>query len=247
MPVVTLAVIGLVLVLAWVTADSVPRFQRIGDVSDRKSAFFSWLLPAVRAENDRMMELRAAVRALKGKTDAGGSLNWHERRLLINLAERFESPVTHPSADGFYEALLRRVDRVPPALVLAQAAWESGWGSSRFARRGFNLFGHWCMESGCGLVPGKRERGAGHEVAVFRDVRESVRKYLTNLNSHRAYREFRTRREALRDQGRALTGPALVGTLDDYSERGDAYVRDIQRLMLANRLPECTRNVEIEC
>lgn len=247
LPFVTVALIGLVLLLAWATRDVMPRFERIEDVSERKSAFFNWLLPEVERENQRLTELRGEVLALHEKLQAGESLTRHERKLLTVLAKRYESPVGDPRAPQFFSELLTRIDIIPVSLVLAQAAWESGWGTSRFARKGYNLFGHWCTEPGCGLVPGERQEGAGHEVAVFRDVRESVRKYLRNLNSHRAYREFRARRAMLRNQGRPVTGPALVDTLDDYSERGDAYVRDIERLMLVNDLPVCTRNAEIAC
>lgn len=247
LPVITLAVIAVVLALAWMTRDTMPRFGEIQDVSERKSRFFNWLLPEVERENDRLMELRDEILVLQDEYEAGNPLTWDERRLLKVLAARFESPVADPGDPLFFSELLTRVDRVPASLVLAQAAWESGWGTSRFARRGFNLFGHWCMEPGCGLVPGERPEDAGHEVAVFDDVRESVRKYLRNLNSHPAYREFRAKRAELRNQGLPVTGPALVGTLDDYSERGDAYVHDIQRLMLANNLPACTRNVEVSC
>lgn len=247
LPVLTLAVIALVLALAWLTRDTMPAFDEIEDVSERKSAFFNWLLPVVQSENDRLTELRGTVLALKDKREAGEPLTHHDRILLERLAERHELPVTDPDAPGFFSELLTRVDRVPASLALAQAAWESGWGTSRFARRGFNLFGHWCHEPGCGIVPARRPEGADHEVAAFSGPRESVRKYLRNLNSHNAYRQFRARRAELRNQGKPVTGPALVDSLDDYSERGEAYVNDIETLMLANKLPACTRNVEVAC
>lgn len=246
-PLVTLLLIGFVLALAWATRDRMPDFAGMEDVESRKSAFFNWLLPVVEAENERLLSLRGEIIALHDKQQSGEVLDRHERELLVTLAERFESPVTDPGEPRFFSQLLTRVDQVPASLALAQAAWESGWGTSRFARAGFNLFGHWCTEPGCGLVPGRRAEDAAHEVAVFRDVRESVRKYLVNLNSHRAYREFRAHRAALRNQGRPLTGPALVDALDDYSERGTAYVNDIETLMLANNLPACTRNMEVAC
>ncbi len=247
LPAFTLAVIGVVLALAWVTRDVMPAFQDIEDAGERKSAFFNWLLPVVQEENDRLTELRGTILALNDKLDAGKELGWHERRLLKVLAERHESPVTDIEAPDFFSELLTRVDRVPASLALAQAAWESGWGRSRFARRGYNLFGHWCHEPGCGFVPNERPEGADHEVAAFSGPRESVRKYFRNLNSHRAYRHFRARRAELRNRGLPITGPALVESLASYSERGMDYVNDIERLMLANRLPACTRNMEIEC
>lgn len=247
LPAFTLVVIGLVLALAWVTRDAMPAFDDIEDVSKRKSVFFNWLLPVVDEENARLSELRGAILALKDKRESGESLDWHERRLLETLAERHESPVMDPEEPDFFSELLTRVDRVPASLALAQAAWESGWGRSRFARRGYNLFGHWCEEPGCGIVPAERPEGADHEVAAFSGPEESVRKYFRNLNSHRAYRHFRARRAELRNQGRPITGPALVRSLASYSERGTAYVDDIERLMLANNLPACTRNLEVDC
>ncbi len=247
LPAFTLAVIGLVLALAWATRDTMPALDEIEDVGERKSAFFNWLLPVVDEENARLSELRGAILALKDKQESGESLGWHERRLLKVLAERHESPVTDPGEPGFFSELLTRVDRVPASLALAQAAWESGWGTSRFARRGYNLFGHWCEEPGCGIVPAERPEGADYEVAAFSGPKESVRKYFRNLNSHRAYRHFRARRAELRNQGRPITGPALVRSLASYSERGTEYVDDIERLMLANNLPACTRNMEVDC
>lgn len=247
LPVLTLAMIALVLALAWITRDVMPAFADMQDAGDRKTAFFNWLLPVVQAENDRLTELRGGILALKDKRRQGEPLNRHERKLLRVLAERHESPATDIEAPDFFSELLTRVDRVPASLALAQAAWESGWGTSRFARRGFNLFGHWCEEPGCGIVPAERPEGANHEVAAFSGPEESVRKYFRNLNSHRAYRHFRARRAELRNQGRPITGPALVRSLASYSERGTDYVEDIERLMLANNLPVCTRNMEVEC
>lgn len=247
LPVFTLAVILTILAMAWVTRDEMPAFAGIGDIGERKSVFFSWLLPVVQEENDRLAELRQPIRALKNKHEAGRELGRHEKRLLAVLAERYESPVTDLEAPDFFDELLTRVDVVPASLALAQAAWESGWGTSRFARRGYNLFGHWCHEPGCGFVPAQRPEGADHEVAAFSDPRESVRKYFRNLNSHRAYRHFRARRAELRDQALPVTGPALVASLGSYSERGTDYVEDIDRLMRANNLTLCTRNEEIDC
>lgn len=247
LPAVTFAMIVLVLGLAWTAREAMPAFADIENAGERKSTFFSWLLPVVQQENERLTELRGAILALHDKREAGRSLGWHEKRLLELLAERYESPVTDPDAPDFFSELLTRVDRVPASLALAQAAWESGWGTSRFARRGYNLFGHWCHVPGCGIVPAQRPEGADHEVAAFDDPRESVRKYFRNLNSHRAYRQFRARRAELRNKGLPITGAALVRSLTSYSERGTDYVDDIERLMLANNLPACTRNVEIEC
>lgn len=236
-----------IMVLAWPYREQLPDFTGIEDVEERKSSFFNFLLPVVEAENRRLAQLRQVVNELARKAEAGERLTRHERRLLEVLAARYESPIESPGVPGFFDALLVRIDRIPASLVLAQAAMESGWGTSRFAREGLNLFGHWCEVPGCGIVPAARPEGATYEVAAFDSVRESVRKYMRNLNSHRAYAEFRQRRAELRRQGRRLSGLELASTLSGYSERGAEYIADIRGLIAANDLAECTRDPEVTC
>jgi len=243
----TAAMLVLVWVLAWIERPRLPDFGQYKSAEARKSAFFNYLLPVVQEENDRIATLRAMVERLREKSSSGKDLDAEERRLLEVLAGRYRSPVGEPAEPGFFDELLKRIDQVPASLVLAQAAMESGWGRSRFARQGFNLFGHWCDEPGCGFVPAKRPDGARYEVASFDTVRESVRKYLLNLNSHRAYEHFRAARAAFRRQHRPLSGVALARALESYSERGAAYVRDIRAMILANGLVECTRDPETPC
>mgnify|MGYP002064425563 CR=1 FL=1 len=109
--------------------------------------------------------------------------------------------------------LRRRVDTVPIRLALAQAAKESGWGTSRFARKGNNFFGQWCYDEGCGLVPRARGEGRSHEVRAFDSPGDSVASYLRNINTHHGYRELRHARAGLRaaalprDPPQAAAGP----------------------------------------
>lgn len=241
------AVVLALLALAWPFREQLPAFDAIEDANQRKSVFFRHLLPVVEAENGRLEELRRVVASLADRRAAGRPLNRHQTRLLRELAERYRSPVSDSLAAGFFDSLLVRVDQVPASLVLAQAAMESGWGRSRFAREGLNLFGHWCEVPGCGLVPAKRPEGASYEVARFDSVRESVRKYMHNLNSHRAYRDFRAHRAELRRRGERLTGPLLADALGSYSERGSVYVTEIQAMIAANDLVRCTRDPDVAC
>lgn len=132
--------------------------------------------------------------------------------------------------------LLRRVDIVPPSLALAQAANESAWGTSRFAREGNNLFGQWCYTPGCGLVPMRRELGGRHEVKRFDWPYDSVASYVHNLNTHPAYRGFRQTRESLQDESQTLSGLALLDGLRSYSERGPEYLTAIRNIIVKNDL-----------
>jgi Bax protein len=132
--------------------------------------------------------------------------------------------------------LLRRVDILPPSLVLAQAAIESGWGTSRFVREGNNLFGQWVTGDTPGQVPSDADPADGYRVAAYDTIAHSVRSYLRNLNTHRAYRQLRHWRADLRAAGEPLDSMILSASLVRYSERGEAYVEDLLRVIRGNRL-----------
>jgi len=100
------------------------------------------------------------------------------------------------------------VDTIPPSLALAQAANESAWGTSRFARQAHNYYGQWCFEKGCGIVPDRRDANKSHEVAAFDSPRESVARYLHNLNSNSAYKSLRDIRSRLKAANKPVTGIA---------------------------------------
>jgi len=112
------------------------------------------------------------------------------------------------------------VDTIPPSLALAQAANESAWGTSRFARQAHNYYGQWCFEKGCGIVPDRRDANKSHEVAAFDSPRESVARYLHNLNSNSA----------------PVTGIALAAGLGKYSERGADYISELRSMIEFNKL-----------
>jgi len=140
------------------------------------------------------------------------------------------------SSAELIKELLIRVDTVPPSLALAQAAVESGWGTSRFAVQANNLFGQWCYEKGCGLVPSQRNSGANHEVAKFKNVSDAVYSYTRNINTHRAYKDLRMSRAALRADDETVTGHILAEGLLRYSERGEDYVHELQAVIRINKL-----------
>jgi Bax protein len=199
---------------------------RAGD--RRKVLFLKALLPAVLYVNHRVAQQRAFVRSMKGLLDRGGRMSAAERARYDRLAD------CYGVEDGQIDSLLVRVDGVPPALALAQAAVESGWGTSRFAQDGNALFGQ-RTRRGKGLTPEGvveadfRVRSADH-------LLESVAAYLHNLNTHPAYRTFRVARAAVRRAGEPLDGTALAATLDRYSERGMAYVDALRTIIRGNRL-----------
>lgn len=211
-----------------------PDFSSIEDIELRKAAFFDYLAPIVMSENQRVLAQREQLLRLtnQASTKPLGPL---QRRWLRKLAKAYDVEWSGESVEQSLRLLLDRVDIVPVSLALTQAAKESGWGRSRFALEGNNLFGHWCYEAGCGIVPDNRRDGASHEVAAFDSVTQSVRRYINNLNTHPSYQPLRDIRSAERAAGARPTGLALAEGLTRYSERRDAYVRDIKQILRANK------------
>lgn len=209
---------------------------------EKKSLFFRSLLPLVAAENRELEKTRRKVKSMFAGT--APPPDSEEFETLERLALRYRLDAS-PADPGFANALLKRIDRVPAALALAQAANESAWGTSRFAREGLNLFGQWTWDAKKGLVPRQRREGATHFVRRFNSLRESVAAYMHNLNSHPAYSEFRNIRAAQRKAGQPLDAIALAGGLERYSERGQAYVAEIRAMIRHNELARL-RTVTLE-
>ncbi len=214
---------------------TLPDFGQIERVDERKAAFFDFLAPIVAAENERVLDQRRHLLAIAPKVDDGQRLGLLDRRWMKKLAAEYELAWPGESREETLALLLRRVDTVPLPLALVQAAKESGWGRSRFARQGNNLFGHWCYAAGCGIVPEKRNAGAGHEVAAFDSVRESVRRYINNLNTHPSYLPLRRIRQAEREAGLEPRALSLADGLIRYSQRREAYVEEIKQIIRVNR------------
>ena len=205
-------------------------FRRHPAGTERKQVFVDFFLPLVQEANAEILLQRQTLLQLRGEQH----LSWWQRRWLEDLARQYGMETFDADDAGHWDRLQRRVDIVPASLTLAQAAKESGWGTSRFAVEGYNFFGHWCYEPGCGLVPGDRHQNAVHEVAVFPSPRWALKRYIHNLNTHDAYLDLRLIRAQLRDQEQPVTGPALAEGLQRYSERGEAYVKEVKDMIRHN-------------
>ena len=135
-------------------------------------------------------------------------------------------------------SLLMRVDVIPASLILAQGAYESNWGRSRFAKYYHNFFGLWCFEKGCGIVPLKRNKAATHEVAKFSSLDKSVEYYMRSINRNSAYATLRKIRKNKRDKQAHITGLALAEGLENYAEIGYEYVETVQSIIRYNKLSQ---------
>ncbi|ELR63576.1 Putative Bax protein [Photobacterium marinum] len=216
-------------------AEKRPDFRAIKDVAQKKAAFFDFLRPAVEHENQRVERERQFLLELEGKFKSGANIDSESLAYASKLGRVYQVTLNGDAVTpGWFDEMLKRVDVLPEELVLSQAANESGWGTSRFAVEGNNYFGQWCYRKGCGLVPSARTSGATHEVAVFDSAYLSVQAYFMNVNRNRAYTDLRDIRAAQRAAGELIDGAKLAEGLSRYSERGHAYVDEIQAMIMHN-------------
>lgn len=206
-------------------------------VQDKKRTFV-WLLgPTVLAANEKVATERQELERLLALKRNGATWDATQQQWLQALATRYG--VSGGISDAALQELEVRVDIVPVSLVLAQAATESGWGTSRFAAQGNALFGQWTY-GGDGITP-KEQRTASkgnYKIRAFATPLDSISAYLLNLNTHRTYAELRQYRHQMRKAGKPLSGEALAAGLVHYSERGQAYVDELRALIRRNHLAE---------
>lgn len=221
-----------------------PNFTAISNPQDKKQVFFEFMAPLVEKVNKGISQDRALLLHLQTKMLEGQDLNAHQRGFLNQLAEIYDISRTTIDEQTMAD-LLHRVDEIPTSLALAQSANESGWGTSRFAKKANNLFGIWCFKVGCGIVPSGRPEGKTYEVAKYQSVQDGVVAYIHNLNTNSAYADLRDRRAQLRaDQG-DLCGKQLAEGLLKYSIRREGYVKEIQDMIRHNNLEQCSANGKV--
>ena len=209
-------------------------------VDQKKSLFYRALLPMALHVNEEIMDDRKRLDRLSAEQTQNKTVSGADQKWFEELAHDYGmSPPAGEERVGLNkriaEALLRRVDVIPPSLILAQGAVESAYGSSRFAVEGNSLFGQWHF--GKGLVPARQRTELGdYRIATFDSPLDSIRSYANNLNSNRAYIPFRTMRADARAQGQSLRGGPLAGGLLAYSEKGQEYISLLRSLIARNQL-----------
>ena len=209
---------------------NLPQFSQINDVKEKKSRFFDFIRGPIERANEKVRGQRASLEIALMMLQNQQPLSDNQLDKLSDIFSEYGLENEEVSELSLYHAL-RRVDVIPKELVMMQAANESAWGTSRFARIGLNFFGQWCFSKGCGLVPNRRNEGAKHEVAVYQSVQEAVNAYFYNINTHNAYRELRDIRASLREAQQPLSAKELAYGLMSYSERGEAYIEELHAMM----------------
>jgi len=221
-----------------VTAQQLP-------VPQKKEIFYRFMLPLIVHANDMVMARRARLQEMQEQLDSGRQLSAADLDFLRQAAVllRITNADTAASMGDDSEQLqkiideaLYKLDVIPAGLVLGQAAYESGYGTSRFAAEGNALFGQWTY-GGKGLVPEQQRKSLGdHRIAAFDWPFDSVRGYYINLSSHPAYEDFRRLRAELKAAGKPLSSLALADGLIRYSERGQEYVDTLKGMIRVNNL-----------
>lgn len=202
----------------------------VPEVDHKKSVFFKSVLPLVLQVNEELRSDRERLLRIVALDEAGDLVPAADRLWAAAMSNRYKTE------RGDYAALVSRIDIIPPSLALAQAAKESGWGTSRFARLGNALFGQWTWSEDHGIAPKDRPEGSDHLVREFDTLLDSVEAYMLNLNRHAAYRELRSLRAGMRARGEEIDGSKLAMGLERYSELGMEYVERIQSMISFNEL-----------
>ena len=201
--------------------------KKIENTKKRKEFFIQIVLPLIIKENHNIkLDRKTLFTIINKSNNTASEINWLEKKYKQYGVK---------SKD--LSTLKIRMDEIPVSLAIAQAAKETGWGTSRFAQEGNALFGQWTW-SGEGLKPKQADKGKGHKVMKFNVLQASVRAYQRNLNTHSTYREFRKARAEFRDLNKPLDSMELSKYLNKYAETGNQYVEVLQKIIEQNNLKD---------
>ena len=201
--------------------------DNLQNVQLKKETFIKIVLPLIVAENEKILDDREKLKNLSEKKYTSDlEKQWLRQKLLEYKVKK-----------GDLNKLMFRMDIIPVSIALAQAAKESGWGTSRFALEGNAIFGQWTWD-GQGIAPLKRDGDKSHKILKFPILRASVKAYKNNLNTHKSYIKFREKRKELRNKNRNITGLALTSTLKNYAQTGSEYTKILNQIITQNRLSD---------
>ena len=201
--------------------------DRLKNTKKKKDTFIKIVMPLILDENNKILENRKKLFKILGKsTNSMGEKRWLKRRFKEYGIKK-----------GDITELKVRMDIIPASIAIAQAAIESGWGTSRFALEGNAMFGQWTWSKN-GIEPTEKSENQDHKILRFSMLRSSVKAYKNNLNTHRGYREFREKRAELRKNNKKISGLKLVNYLHNYAATGKNYTKILQKIIEQNRLTD---------
>ena len=198
----------------------------IKNVKEKKETFLQILLPLVVAENEKIKEDREHLLKILKDNNSEKNKKWLNRKYKA-----------YKVSDKNINELIEKIDIIPTSIALAQAAKESGWGTSRFALEGNAIYGQWTW-NGDGIEPLEKTKDQNHKILKFPLLRASVKAYIINLNTHRGYKSFRVKRSELRKQNKKLAGIELIHELENYAQTGKKYTKILEQIIKQNDLDE---------
>jgi len=200
--------------------------DKIRSNKQKKETFLQILLPLVVAENERILKDRSYLLKILKENQNDKNTNWINKKYK-----------EYRVSDKNIDELIKKIDIIPTSIALAQAAKESGWGTSRFALEGNAIFGQWTW-NGIGMAPLDKDKNQKHKILKFPLLRASVKAYITNLNTHAGYKSFRQKRLELRSENKNLSGLDLIHELDNYAQTGKEYTKVLEQIINQNDLDE---------
>ena len=213
-----------------------PKSSKEMVTENKKKIFFRCIGPLVLRSNELIMTDRNRLKSIKENLSRN-KVSDEEKKWILKLAQTYRVDADQNEiSDSLLDELWARVDIVPASLALAQAAEESGWGTSRFAGLGNAVYGQWTWGENAIIPEQQRKELGNYGIASFETLQQSVCAYMLNLNTHNAYASLRSKRAELRKGNKEITGHELAGQLTKYSERGEEYVKGLRSLMEYNRL-----------
>ena len=201
--------------------------DRLKNTKKKKDTFIKIVIPLILDENNKILENRKKLfKILNKSTNSMGEKRWLKRRFKEYGIKK-----------GDITELKVRMDIIPASIAIAQAAIESGWGTSRFALEGNAMFGQWTW-SKKGIEPTEKSKNQNHKILKFSMLRSSVKAYKNNLNTHNGYKEFREKRAELRKNNKKISGLKLVNYLYNYAATGKEYTESLKKAINQNRLTD---------
>ena len=206
--------------------------KKIKSTNKRKETFIKIIMPLILIENEKIIEDRKKLFKILGKqSNTMGEKVWLKRRFK-----------DYDIKGEDISELKLRLDIIPTSIAIAQAAKESGWGTSRFALEGNAMYGQWTW-GGDGIEPSQKDKKKEHKILKFPKLQSSVSAYMKNLNTHRGYSEFRKERSKIREKNKTVEGIDLVEYLYNYAQTGSEYVKILKKIIEQNDLTDCDSSI----
>ena len=206
--------------------------KKIKSTNKRKETFIKIVMPLILIENEKIIEDRNKLFKILGKqSNSMGEKVWLKRRFK-----------DYDIKGEDISELKLRLDIIPTSIAIAQAAKESGWGTSRFALEGNAMYGQWTW-GGDGIEPSQKDKKKEHKILKFPKLQSSVSAYMKNLNTHRGYSEFRKERSKIREKNKTIDGIDLVAYLYNYAQTGSEYVKILKKIIEQNDLTDFDNSI----